>query len=215
MLPLVRMMKKLGSPYLNCCDAGLWTVVDPNSDFSFNSPACDRWTADTMNQNINAHISVDFGAAYFGTSFEIQWSSFKGSGGDQAKMVMCIVSNDSLGTWRRQVFNGAQAMGVYNAINLAQTYISVGDFPLSNEDLWYQGAYPFPQMWFKLIRIGASLTLYTYDDAARTSLIKTQAIVCHETDTFRYLHITGSGGVPSGDTDPYTGWIEKIQIVSH
>ena len=114
---LVQMMKKTGSLYLDCCNTPFWTIVDPNADFTVDA-SCDRWIATTMNQNIIASISVDYGVAYFGTSFEIQWSSFKGTGGDEAKMLMCLVSNNPVGTWRTQVFNSAGGMGVFNAIYL-------------------------------------------------------------------------------------------------
>jgi hypothetical protein len=217
MLPFVKpmIMKKSGSEFLNVCPGTIFTETDPDGTLSVNSPVCERWNMTAMLQNTAAYVVGDFGPGYFGTTFEIQWSSFKGSGGDTAKCVMCIVSDEPIGTWRKQVFNLSGGMGVWNAINLGQTFIGVGDFALDNDSFWYQGAYPFGPHWFTLSRVGNSLTMYAYSDAERTSQIAAKNITCHATNTFRYLIILGSAGGPATDSDPYTGWTEQYKIVSH
>lgn len=205
-------MIKSGTQYLNTCNAADWIIADPDDDFTPDAE-CTGYDIATMGADETAYITRDMGIGYFGTTFEIQWSSLKAAGGDKARCVICAVSNNIDGT-TSSLLSGNDGMGVFYGINLSQTYIRLYDFITDDNDIYYQGAYSVPQRWFTLVRSGATATLYTYDDEARTNLIRTQVISCSLIATFRYLHVVGGNGGTS-ETDPHTGWNGDYQIISH
>ncbi|KKM74742.1 hypothetical protein LCGC14_1397280 [marine sediment metagenome] len=193
-----------------------YTEVDPNSKITVTSSKT-SWA--TLRRNESAYVYIDKGVNYFGGDFTIyltynQTGGVGNSGAGQCWTLANLVNDaQSIITANDDYLSILCTVGVLKAIQLEECdggtlYYSAADYDITEGTDYY----------LKIVRDEAvgtygTLYLYTYSDAARTTLLNTQSITLHSsTKDFRYLYAVQSRN--TGESGIYfTGYSENLEVV--
>jgi len=161
-------------------------------------------------QNNTTYLTKYYGIGHFG-DFDIEWESQITRAIEQTSQVALIQLANVLGNFP-QFSSASEGLIVDFYWQTNTTVWRLYDFDTKNIDTRLAGdAQALWHYWFKLTRVGTTLTLYIYDDAARTSLVDTLTITCAPTP-FRYLSAMGSRGTAAADT--LDGMNKNFEIIS-
>lgn len=192
------------SPYEDFTE---FTSVDPDGDFTITALKID---VDTMQRQAAAYNYKDYGANYF-ADFDFEFEAESTNIQTYANFNLIGVAS-TVGT-RNDHINNSSAMscqcygggGAGFQIHINEDIVSASDV--------YQGAGgSVPLYYFKFYRVGTTLVLKVYSDAARTVLIDTLTCTC-SANKLRYLHAAYSREYSvTGGLNTVTGYIQNLDI---
>jgi len=185
------------------------TSVDENGDYTISQF---KIHANSMRRDANSYNYIDYGVDYFG-DFEIQCVVEIEASENYSNFEFLMLAN-TIGT-RQDHLDASEGIGIqaYGGAGDSNAELQIYDNPLSNSDIYEPGGTTISRKYCTWKRVGTTLTLEIYSDAARTVLVDTLTITCSST-AFRYLHIgCGRENTSVGDSE-ITAFVEKVKIIT-
>ena len=183
-----------------------YTEVDSDGDFTITPLSL---TFDSVRQDAVSYVYYDFGLNYFG-NFKIEFEVEVSASTPTVPDGVHIGLSNTIGTVNDWVVanNGIMVDTYFSGGNAITRVMDLDTFSFDPYG-WASGS--FVKHYFRLYRVGTTLTCEIYSNSARTTLVDTLSITT-DTDAYRYMYAMASSD--AGDAPAtITGINEKFEVL--
>ena len=182
-----------------------YTEVDSDGDFTITPLSL---TFDSVRQDAVSYVYYDFGLNYFG-NFKIEFEVEVSASTPTVPDGVHIGLSNTIGTVNDWVManNGIMVDTYFSGGNAITRVMDLDTFSFDPYG-WASGS--FVKHYFRLYRVGTTLTCEIYSNAVRTTLVDTLSITT-DTDAYRYMYVMASPDTVGSAT--ITGINEKFEVL--
>ena len=193
--------------YEDFTDAGTWTVVDEDSDYTVTAT---KVLTDTMREDANSVVYGDYGASYF-QYFVHEYEVYTDTcSADSARMGGVIYSNTAASTQRDQIDN-SDGWGIRHYCYGADQYvISILDYEEGAIYLDILGVVVDTLYYVRVKNTSGYRMFELFTDSNRTTLLGA-IFYPGEPEAFRYVNVASSDDDGAG-VDTYTGYVQNLNL---